>query len=307
MSARRTADGARLSIGALSRATGIPVETLRTWESRYGFPIPERKPSGHRLYSIESVARLRRIAEALARGHRAGQVVVASDEGLTQLLGTSSDATSAPPPGADTNAVELLPLVAALDADRLTRVLFSDWARLGAIEFLQGRVIPLVRAVGAAWESGQLSIRHEHFASERIGDLLRVLRLPFDERARGPLVVLGTLPGETHGLGLQLAALVLAHAGCRLLYLGTEVPPSEMLQLAHDLNARALGLSVSIWSRGAATAAQVKSLRAKLPRRMVLLVGGEGAPRAHTGVEVFHDLRGLDDWGRRAVAGASIG
>ena len=34
--------GARLSIGALSRATGIAVETLRTWESRYGFPVLPR-------------------------------------------------------------------------------------------------------------------------------------------------------------------------------------------------------------------------------------------------------------------------
>ena len=68
-SARRTEStaGARLSIGALSRATGIPVETLRTWENRYGYPVPERKPSGHRVYALASVPRLRRIAEALSR------------------------------------------------------------------------------------------------------------------------------------------------------------------------------------------------------------------------------------------------
>jgi DNA-binding transcriptional MerR regulator len=69
----------QLSIGALSRATGIPVETLRTWEHRYGFPAPERRPSGHRVYSRAIVPRLRRISEAIARGHRAGQVVSASD------------------------------------------------------------------------------------------------------------------------------------------------------------------------------------------------------------------------------------
>ena len=77
---------ARLSIGALARATGIPVETLRTWESRYGYPIPERRPSGHRVYAVSIVARLRRIGEALARGHRAAQVVAASDVHLAALL-----------------------------------------------------------------------------------------------------------------------------------------------------------------------------------------------------------------------------
>jgi len=45
-----------LTIGSLSRATGIPVETLRTWERRYQYPRPVRKPSGHRLYPLDSVA-----------------------------------------------------------------------------------------------------------------------------------------------------------------------------------------------------------------------------------------------------------
>ena len=89
--------GARLSIGALSRATGIPVETLRTWESRYGFPVPERRPSGHRVYPLSIAPRLRRIAEALARGHRAGQVVPASDADLRQLLAAAPPAPVAPP------------------------------------------------------------------------------------------------------------------------------------------------------------------------------------------------------------------
>src|SRR5512139_3151903 len=82
-------EGAWLSIGALSRSTGVAVETLRTWESRYGFPVPERKPSGHRVYPVSAVPRLRRIAQALSLGHRAGQVVGASDEALGRLLETS--------------------------------------------------------------------------------------------------------------------------------------------------------------------------------------------------------------------------
>ena len=69
---------ARLSIGALSRATGIPVETLRTWENRYGFPVPERKPSGHRVYPLSSVPRLRRIAESVAQATFGSLVVHAA-------------------------------------------------------------------------------------------------------------------------------------------------------------------------------------------------------------------------------------
>ena len=294
--------GGKLSIGALSRATGIPVETLRTWEARYGFPVPGRKPSGHRVYALASVPRLRRIAEALSRGHRAGDVVAATDEAIAALLST----TSAPALGSRPLAVEppesqshILQAVEAFDTDRLTRILLQEWARLGPLDFLSACLGPLIREVGDAWETGQLEIRHEHFFSERVGDLLRSLRLPFEERAAGPVVVCSSLPGETHSLGLQMAALVLAVAGCRILFVGTEVPPAQVASLAKDLNARAVAVSVSQASRGAAMTTQIANLRRLLPRRIGLVIGGDGAPHSRPGVEVIQQLSALDAWGRR--------
>lgn len=296
--------GARLSIGALSRATGIPAETLRTWEARYGFPVPERKPSGHRVYPVSSVPRLRRVSEALARGHRAGDVVPVPEAALERLL-----ASTAPAGGPSASAglaladgpfdpQTVLRAVRDFDGDRLTRLLLSEAARLGPLEFLETRVAPVMREVGASWERGELDIRHEHFFSEKAADLLRSLRLPLEERAQGPLVVLATLPGEQHGLGLQMAALALSAAGCRVLLLGTEVPPDEIVTLARDLAARAVGLSVSLARRGPATDAHVRRLREQLPRRVTILLGGQGAPPGRAGVESFPDLRRLDAWGR---------
>ncbi|MCG6928409.1 MAG: MerR family DNA-binding transcriptional regulator [Acidobacteria bacterium] len=299
------AESPMLSIGALARATGIPVETLRTWESRYGFPVPQRKPSGHRVYPLEAVPRLRRVAEALALGHRAGQVVAASEEALDQLLEGTSSSPAGPsagiPPAEDLPG--LLRLVTAFDADRLTRTLLGDWGRMTPMEFLEERVAPLVVAVGDGWENGDLEIRHEHFLSERVGDLLRSLRLPFEERASGPLVVFGTLPGEGHGLGLQMAALLLASMGSRILYLGPEVPPPQIASLATDLGARAVAVSVSSATRGAATSASLRKLRGRLPPRVALIVGGDGAPRAQAGIEVVRSLAALEDWGAQLMAG----
>ena len=294
--------GARLSIGALSRATGIPVETLRTWESRYGFPVPERRPSGHRVYPLSIAPRLRRIAEALARGHRAGQVVPASDADLRQLLAAAPPAPVVPPadsPSLGTGDVpQFLRLIESFESDRLTHALLSASARLGPLAFLETVAAPLLRAVGEAWAKGRLQVRHEHFVSERLGDVLRSLRLPLEERAGGPLVVLSTLPGEAHGLGLQMAALVVAFAGCRVLYLGTETPVPDMVTLARDLGARALALSVAASARKPRTAALLRRVREMLPRRTALLVGGEGAPAPSPGVRVFADLPSLEGWAR---------
>ena len=310
---REGQDGAWLSIGALSRAIGIAVETLRTWESRYGFPVPERKPSGHRVYPVSAVPRLRRISQALQLGHRAGQVVGASEEALGRLLETSAatpvaSTTSLAAAGLPAEDLPgMLRLVKAFDGERLTRRFLADWARMGPVEFLEARIAPLIRAVGEGWENGTLEIRHEHFLSERIGDLLRSLRLPLEERATGPLVVFATLPGETHGLGLQMSALVLASAGCRILYVGTEVPIPQLAALARDLSVRAVAVSVSAATKGPPSAAALRKLREVLPRRIVLLAGGDGAPPARPGIDTVQTLRDLDAWGRRAAAGLPLG
>jgi methanogenic corrinoid protein MtbC1 len=297
--------GGKLSIGALSRSTGIPVETLRTWERRYGFPVPERKPSGHRVYSVASVPRLRRIAEALARGHRANEAVSASEKDLTVLLDVTPFATSDVSQVAkreDPTIFTLLKTVEAFDAERLTNLLTADWRRLGTLAFLTTRIAPLIQAVGEEWAAARLGIHHEHFLSERVSDVLRLLRLPMEERARGPLVILVSLPGEAHGLGLQMAALLLASVGCRILYLGTEVPPAQIAGLAKDIRAHAVAVSVSVANRGEGMNAQLEFLRGLLPKRVTLLVGGDGAPGKRPGLRVFHDLEALETWGRSFVA-----
>jgi MerR family transcriptional regulator, light-induced transcriptional regulator len=300
--------GGMLSIGALARATDIPVETLRTWERRYGYPLPVRKSSGHRVYPLATVGRLRRIAEALARGHRAGDVVGVSDQVLAGLLRATPlrDAEPLTPLAAGSGVGETLrEAVAALDAERLTRVLLSEYARIGLLPFLRECVGPLLHDVGEDWAAGRLTVGHEHFVTERVGDLLRSLRLPAEARARGPLMVLASLPGEAHGLGLQMAALVLAHAGCRVRQLGTEVPPVHLVELARAVRARGIGLSVSRSSAGPAMARAVVRLRAALPRRTLLVVGGAGAPAPRSGIDVVRDLARLDAWARDLARAAS--
>jgi DICT domain-containing protein len=50
-----------LAIREVAEQTGLAAGTIRMWEQRYGFPTPERTPSGYRLYSEEDVETLRRV------------------------------------------------------------------------------------------------------------------------------------------------------------------------------------------------------------------------------------------------------
>jgi DICT domain-containing protein len=42
----------------MAARTGLEASTLRMWEQRHGFPVPDRLPSGHRRYSEDDVGRI---------------------------------------------------------------------------------------------------------------------------------------------------------------------------------------------------------------------------------------------------------
>jgi methanogenic corrinoid protein MtbC1 len=248
---------------------------------------------------LSNVTRLRRIADAIARGHRAGAVVGATDAELDRLL--SATASPVEPElsffnPSKASVQELLAAVAAFDADRLTAALWSDWSRLGPIGFLQSTVAPLIERVGREWEEGRMEIRHEHFLSERLSDVMRAIRLPLDLTAAGPTVVCATLPGESHAIGLQMVALLLSSTGLRVLYLGTEIPPPELGRLARELAARAVAISVSAAADGNAVKRHLTKLREALPRGVQLLVGGQGVPSGRPDIVTVDGFTGLVRW-----------
>src|SRR5262245_25299723 len=55
-------------IREVSRVTGINPVTLRAWERRYGLVIPSRTESGHRLYTLADIERVREILGWIERG-----------------------------------------------------------------------------------------------------------------------------------------------------------------------------------------------------------------------------------------------
>ncbi len=56
------------AISTAERDTGIGRDRLQIWERRYGFPTPERKDKGERVYSAEQIRRLQRIRRVLDQG-----------------------------------------------------------------------------------------------------------------------------------------------------------------------------------------------------------------------------------------------
>ncbi len=300
----RTAASRPLSIGALSRATRIPVETLRTWERRYGSPMPVRKPSGHRVYPASAVEHLRRVGRLLSQGHRPGEILRLSTRQLDALLSLAEPAvvrgpgTNEPGRAPDESPAlmirELLRETMDLDREALMQGLRAAWTRFGPLRFLEEVAGGFMVEVGRAWHAKTLEVRHEHFASACLSDFLRGVREPYDHQARGPRVVAAMLPEEEHEGGLLITSALMALRGYRVLYLGASTPVEQIAEAALASHAEAVAISVSAAMPRQRSASAIAALRKALPHRLPLWVGGAGAPSASRGVERFESLAALD-------------
>ena len=285
-------DGPLYSIGEAARAAGMTPQALRMWEERYGRPQAVRLPSGHRRYTDEQVRWLRRMAEAIARGHRPAAIVHKSDEELVDLLDASQAAEEL-----GKGPRLMIDWLKAYGADQIRAWLEARWNPDDYLPFLEEEIAPLLRAVGRSWSDGELDVRHEHFLSELLEDELRRRRGEFQRTAGSPTILLATLPGELHGIGLQMAALAAAAHGLHVRVLGVNSPVDSIVRSATDLRADVVAISVSSGHGGPDTDRTLVALRKSLPSQIRLVAGGLGirpGRRKPRGVECPDGLGGWD-------------
>lgn len=272
-----------LSIGDICSETGLSADVIRVWERRYGFPEPVRLPSGHRRYRREDLHRLRLMAEAVAQGHRPSVITRATEAELKGLLVREGGAPVEP----------VFQAVVAMDTPAIRERLAEALAHMGWKPFLQEVVSPLLDRVGMAWAEGSIGIHHEHLVTEVLEDLLRERRLDFRPADGRGAVLLATLPGERHRLGLLMAALAYAASGVRTELLGVDLPVASIAHAARTLKTDRVAVSLSIQSSGETTRQLLLDLKDRLPAGCRLIIGGQGTARTRR-VEGVERMVGLE-------------
>ena len=293
---RRRTGEPLLSIAAVERETGLGKDTLRAWERRYGFPVPERDGAGVRGYPRALVDRLVLIRRALLAGERPGRLLALPPERLDAVL--ADIAARAPPhprPAAAPAVLDVEEGIAKLRAggsEALRHWLTLGLARTGLASFVVDGIAPMTVAVGDAWVDGRVAVFEEHLYSEAVQAVLRSAMLPFQAglEARAPRVLLTTVPGEAHGLGLLMAEALMTLQACRCLSLGTQTPVADIVAaaLAHRIDVVALSFSEGLPAASALPA--LTELRARLPGNVAIWAGGGAAA-----------LRGLQVAGIRVI------
>jgi DNA-binding transcriptional MerR regulator/methylmalonyl-CoA mutase cobalamin-binding subunit len=287
-----------LPIAAVERDTGLSKDTLRMWERRYGFPSPQRDAQGERAYPMAQVERLRLIRRLIDAGHRPSRVMALDGPAVEALLDKARRTEAAGAAAATVGQRRLPEILAALqrfDLQALRLDLQGDLARLGLERFVRDLLAPACTGVGEAWLHGEIAVHQEHAFTEIVERLLHqaLLTLPPVPASAGPRVLLTTLPGEPHGLGLLMAEaqLVLEGAVCIPLGLQTPLPEIVAAAAAHRVDIVALGLSGCSPERS--LVATLQRLRQALPRSVALWAGGRAPAlrrRRLVGINVVTEL-----------------
>lgn len=288
-------------IRAVSKQTGISIDTLRAWERRYQAVTPQRDDRG-RLFTEADVQRLHLLRSAVERGHAIGQLAALSDEELQGLIANplmavntaaTSKAMRRSKPALELHAV--MAAIEQLDYAEAERELSLLAAVLTPRDLVHQVARPLMQQVGEAWHEGTLSIAQEHMASSLLRNLLGAL-VPLYRRSSPPAkLLLATPSGEHHEFGILLAAMLTAGGGLGIVYLGTNLPAEEIVRAAHKTAPQAVVLGVVGTSGVKAASQEVQAVADKLPAQIELWLGGIKEPELSHAVKQTRALV-MDDF-----------
>jgi DNA-binding transcriptional MerR regulator len=218
---------------AAAALLGVSSNTLRSWESRFGYPAPRRSEGGHRQFDLAEIEALRQaysetgdIGSAIAIVHERGE----------------SGATPARLRGA----------FAAFDAERADRILEESMALRSLERTVQTVLLSTVHALaggdGVQRHSDALADSPEYCFAWRytMGWLAAAQRVaPPSTRDEGVLIFDASRPLHEDALHAQALELFLRRAGLRVLALPVDLDSNRIGNALRALRPSAVVLAGS--------------------------------------------------------------
>ena len=297
---------------AVTRMTGVPADTFRAWERRYGVPQPGRTEGNHRLYSERDVATIRWLREQTHRGLTISQAVALLHTETATATRARPERLPADP--AETNGAktaagaltaerlgglrdEMVEALLGFDPARADRVVEEAVALLTVEDVCLHVLQEVLVEVGERWHRGEIGVGVEHFATayviRKLGALFNLSR---PDVGRGPLVA-ACAEGELHEVGLLLTCLFLSRRGFRVVYLGPNLPLPDLIEAVEGVRPPLVLLSATTRRAAEHLAVAARELATRHP------VGGGEPPLVGFGGRIFTVEPALRD----TVAGVFLG
>ncbi len=276
----------------VTRLTGLSSHTIRVWESRHAAVSPTRTEGNARRYSEEDVRRLRLLRELTEAGHRISEVAGLPDPELARLARGDQGTDSF-----DELRQAYLTAIEGFRGREASGLLSRAAAVLEPSSLALDVILPILRETGRRWGEGQLNVAHEHLVSVHMRSLLDALMRQTEPLPGAPVLVAATPAGHRHEFGALVGAQLAAARGYEVLYLGADVPQSDLLE-ALGASAASLCLLAINRSLDAPEQSRIEQTLAEVVRVcevwMGLPPGHVLAQRPIEGVRYVTDLQALD-------------
>ena len=273
---------ARYPIRAVSKLTGIGIDTLRAWERRHQAVTPARDDRG-RMYTDADIARLRLLRDAVEQGHSIGRLAGLTDVELRHLAVSGRAATAATEvASARRTSIDTAALIAALqtyDATAIDQQISRLALVLPPLELLRDVLMPVLAHLGDDWHRGPARIAREHLMSSTMRNILGSFLRLYARPEVSTRLLFTTLAGERHEIGTLGAAMLAASSGLGVAYLGPDLPAREIVESVRPAGAQVLVLGLTATSAGIAKERELRTIVRDLPKEVELWAGGRGAVR----------------------------
>ncbi|WP_077045319.1 MerR family transcriptional regulator [Pseudomonas sp. KK4] len=227
-------------IREVARLTGVNPVTLRAWERRYGLIVPTRTESGHRLYSLTDIERVRSILDWIERGvavSKIGKILAKAEplQALSHII--PNDLVQA---DYAQWQMQVQAAVSAFDDVRLDQLYAQIFSTYTMPVVFQDILIPLWKQLLQRQDSfGRTSewLFLDSFLRSRVLQRLMLFRDTHPRR-----VIISALAGQCRELELLIASLFLScgQTGVRVLTIGQ--PFDELTLVCERIKPQALVL-----------------------------------------------------------------
>ncbi|MCK1790653.1 MerR family transcriptional regulator [Pseudomonas violetae] len=262
-------------IREVSRLTGINPVTLRAWERRYGLIQPTRTESGHRLYSLADIEKVRSILGWIERGVAVSKVgkILAKAEPLQALAKIIPDELVAADYAQWQQRVQAA--VSGFEEVQLEQIygqIFSSYPR--EVVF-QDILIPLWKKLLQQHDAfGQTSewLFLDGFLRSRVLQRMLLMRVMQPRR-----VIVCALGDQVRELEVLVTALYLSHVDSAIQLLSIGQPLDELTLVCERVKPRAL---VLVSNHALATDVSRRLNRLALSLDCQLLLAGDASELA---------------------------
>lgn len=298
----KTSNNKVISIGGLAAGSGVPVETIRNWETRYGFPRPTRLNSGHRRYEMAIIERLKKIKVLVDMGYKPSLAVNLDGNELNSLMlsgGVTAVSASSNQESEDSPAViqRWLTFTEEMNVAELSRALTKEWNRIGAKGFIFELALPFLKQVGIKWKNAEFSVAHEHFASDVFQTFLASQWRPLIGTHHRKKLLLANQEGDLHSLGLQMAAVLASLQNIEPVFLGSNTPLQDIIIASAEKKVNAVVIGLSSVSNPEHSQHFLQALKRGL-FGVRLAFGGNNHLPVLSDIEYIETLEDFDKWCR---------